>query len=52
MVQEIEDVVAAHAVSQQVHRLLVIVVHLLNQVLQLFEVVIILVFGRRMGEVS
>lgn len=46
MVEEVEDVVAAHAVSQQVHRILVLVVHLLNKVLQLDKIFCILSCGR------
>lgn len=46
MVEEVEDVVAAHAVSQQVNRILVLVVHLLNKVLQLDKIFCILSCGR------
>lgn len=47
MVEEVQDVVAAHAVSQQVNRLLVLVVHLLHKVLQLCEILCILICVRR-----
>lgn len=45
MVEEVEGVVAAHTVAQQVDRMLVLLVHLLHQILQLLEVFHIFICG-------